>query len=68
MSQTPWNDLSWAKLLSTNDIRPNLGLTQPYMAKKVGAVPQNAKIGHFWAKNGHLWIPQMSQTPWNDLS
>ena len=30
----------------------NLGLTQPYMAKKVGAVPQNAKICHFWEKNG----------------
>ena len=48
MSQTPWNDLSWAKLLSTNDIRPNLGLTQPNMAKKVGAVPQNAKINNFF--------------------
>ena len=67
MFQTPQNDLSWAKLLSTNDIRPNLGLNQPYMAKKVGAVPQNAKIGHFWAKNGPLWPLEMTWTEPNYL-
>ena len=57
MSQTPQNDLSWTKIFSTNDIRPKLGLTQPYMVKKVGAVPQNTKICHFWAEKQPFMTP-----------